>query len=133
MRDIATSEDIKLFVDTFYQRALQDAEIGYLFTDVAQMDLAKHAPHIYAFWESLLFRAHTYSGNVMQKHIDLHHQEALTEAHFARWLALFNETIDELFAGPRADETKRRAANIATAIHTRINKPQRATKHTITR
>ena len=123
-RDIATRDDIAALMEAFYQQALRDPTIGYLFTDVAKMDLETHLPVICDFWESLLFKSHSYHGNVMQKHILLHQQEALTEAHFARWLALFNATIDGLFSGPRADESKRRAASIATAIRTRITKPQ---------
>lgn len=123
-RDIATRDDIVSFVEGFYQRALVDPAIGYLFTDVARMDLEAHLPLLCDFWESLLFRTQSYQGNIMQKHIALHQQEALNEVYFTRWLELFDATIDELFCGPRADEAKRRAANIATAIHRRISKPQ---------
>jgi hemoglobin len=36
--------------------------------------------------------------------------------HFDCWLALFTETVDELFAGPVADLEKARAATMARAL-----------------
>lgn len=125
-RDIANREDLRLIVQTFYEHAFEDAQIGYFFTEVAHMDLAAHIPVLTDFWESLLFRTQNYSGNVMQKHLDLHAKAAMEPADFARWMELFLKVIDDLFAGPRADELKHRAKNIAIAIERRLHKPQRA-------
>ena len=40
--DIATREDIEKLVDGFYAQALKDPVIGFLFTEVAQIDLPTH-------------------------------------------------------------------------------------------
>lgn len=45
-REINTPEVIQLLVDTFYQKILQDDLIGYVFTDVAKIDLEEHLPII---------------------------------------------------------------------------------------
>ena len=36
--------------------------------------------------------------------------------HFQHWNDLFNETVDELFEGAKAEEIKQRAINIAAAM-----------------
>ena len=40
--------------------------------------------------------------------------------HFQRWQALFFLTVDELFAGPKAEEAKLRALNIAHVFEHRL-------------
>lgn len=45
-RDIASREDIDVLVIRFYGRAMSDPVIGYLFTEVAQLDLEHHLPVI---------------------------------------------------------------------------------------
>jgi hemoglobin len=61
-----------------------------------------------------------YDGNPMKIHLDLHFQEPLTKAHFDRWLAHFNSTVDELFEGPKAHLAKERALSIATVMQIKI-------------
>lgn len=45
----------------------------------------------------------------MPKHLQL----PVEQRHFDRWLSLFNETLDALFAGEVAENAKLRAASIA--------------------
>jgi hemoglobin len=52
----------------------------------------------------------------MAKHKALHEKSTMTKAHFQHWIDLFNKTVDTLFEGPKAEETKNRAMNIATAM-----------------
>ena len=40
---------------------------------------------------------------------------------FDRWLELFCETVDSLFAGEKADHIKRCAEDMANVIHSKIN------------
>jgi hemoglobin len=56
----------------------------------------------------------------MRVHIDLHQKEPLTQAHFERWLAHFNATVDEMFVGPKAHLAKERALSIATVMRIKI-------------
>ena len=53
--DITNRPDIDRLMNAFYSRALTDETIGYIFTDVAKLDLEHHLPIIGDFWESLLF------------------------------------------------------------------------------
>ena len=114
--DIETRADIDRLMHVFYERAMSDLVIGYIFTDVAHLDLEHHLPIIGDFWESLLFGTPAYarhSRNPLQVHKELHTKSALTHEHFERWLEIFTATVDDLFAGERADYLKVRAGAIA--------------------
>ena len=114
--DIKNNKDIKLLVDTFYERIKVDARIGFLFTEIAKVDWEKHLPTMYSFWENIIFHTGDYNGNPMLKHKELHAHFPLNEAHFIRWMVLFSETVDSLFTGPTATEIKQRAENISAAM-----------------
>jgi hemoglobin len=112
--DISAAADIKILIDAFYAKVQADDVIGYIFNDIAKVDWAHHLPVMYAFWEFLLLgNADAYRGNPIQKHFDLHQKHPLKAEHFDRWVALFQATVDELFAGPAADNAKFRAWAIA--------------------
>jgi hemoglobin len=119
-RDIETRDDCERLVRAFYGRALADPMIGYLFTDVAKMDLDKHVPVITSFWETILLGARSYGGGAFRPHAELHAQSPLRSAHFQRWLVLWHETVDEQFAGPRAELAKAHADRVARAFHARL-------------
>jgi hemoglobin len=120
LTDIEDRADVERLVRAFYSRALVDPMIGYLFTDVAHLDLEEHVPQITAFWETILLGAQTYRGGAFRPHIALNAQSPLRAGHFERWLALWGATVDELFAGPRADVAKAHALRVATAFHRRL-------------
>ena len=115
-RDIENRADIDLLMTEFYSTAMVDETIGYIFTDVAKLDLDHHLPIIGDFWDTLLFQAGKYSRygrNPLMVHAELNEMTPLKPHHFSRWLEIFSETIDRLFAGERADFLKFRAAMIA--------------------
>lgn len=118
--DINTRADIELLVNTFYKKVLADELIGYIFNDVANINLDVHMPKMYDFWANTLFHQTVYKGNPMQIHIHLNAKEPLQKVHFDRWLALFNETVEELFEGDIAELAKTRALSIATMIQIKI-------------
>lgn len=111
--DITTRKDVEQLVDSFYDKATVDPTIGPIFTDIAEVDWDSHLPVMYDFWSGILLGEHTYSGNPMQKHVALSQKAPLTQKEFSRWLHLFTETVDECFEGQKAEEAKRRAADIA--------------------
>jgi hemoglobin len=120
LRDIASREDCERLVRAFYGRALADPIIGFLFTDVAKMDLEAHIPVIASFWETILLGARSYGGGAFRPHVELHAKAPLRAAHFQRWLVLWRETVDEMFAGLRAELAKAHAERVATAFHARL-------------
>ena len=116
LTDVESRSDIDRLMEVFYDRALGDEVIGYIFTDVAKLDLEHHLPIIGDFWESLLFGTPAYQKhgrNPMLVHRELHSKSNLTREHFERWLEIFTMTVDELFSGENADHLKIRAGAIA--------------------
>jgi hemoglobin len=118
--DIKDRADIQRLIDSFYTKVRVDDQIAYLFNDVAKVDWEHHLPRMYDFWESMLFQTGTFSGNPMPVHMQLHQRSPLSKQHFARWLHLFNETVDELFEGDKAEQVKQRAHSIATIMQIKI-------------
>jgi hemoglobin len=118
--DIRDRDDCERLVRAFYGRALADPVIGFLFVDVAKLDLEEHVPVITSFWETMLLGARSYGGGAFGVHANLNAKAPLRAGHFVRWLTLWNASVDELFAGPVADEAKRHAERVANAFHRRL-------------
>jgi hemoglobin len=124
MNDIETRTDIDLLMRVFYERALTDEVIGYIFTDIAKLDLQIHLPIIGDFWESLLFGTRAYQShgrNPLLVHRALHLKEPLRPGHFERWLSIFEFAVNEEFSGVRADFIKMRANAIAIQFQRFLN------------
>ena len=71
MQDISNREDCERLVRAFYERALVDPIIGWIFTDVAHLDVEAHVPQIASFWETILLGAQSYSGGAFRPHAEL--------------------------------------------------------------
>ena len=130
MNDIETREDIEKVLKSFYEKAFADETIGYIFKDVAKLDLFKHLPIIADFWEMMLlgnlnFQA-KYGRSPMQRHIELNEKEPLQIKHFNQWLKIFYATIDENFAGEKADLAKFRAKAIAGTMYMKVSAENRS-------
>jgi hemoglobin len=119
-RDIETRGDCERLVRAFYGRALTDPVIGWLFTDVARLDLEAHVPRIASFWETILLRARSYEGGAFAPHAALNARAELRAGHFERWLWLWQQTVDELFSGERALLAKSHAVRVAGAFYARL-------------
>ncbi len=106
MKDIKDRKDIELLVNSFYSKVKNDESLAPKFQ---HLDWPKHLPIMYNFWSSMLLGDQSYQGNPFQKHLAL----SIGAHHFDRWLKLFHQTVDENFAGSKAEETKSRAQSIA--------------------
>lgn len=111
--DIINREDIKLLVDSFYEKVQADALLAPVFNHV---DWPHHLPIMYNFWSSMLLGDQSYRGNPFQKHLPL----PIQPKHFDRWLKLFKETVNELFSGEKAEEVMSRAESIAGIFQMRL-------------
>lgn len=120
LQDIATRADILALVEAFYTKAFHDDLIGHIFTDVVHMDLAAHMPIMADFWQTVLFKAGLYKRNALKIHFDIHAKVPLTLEHFNRWLQLWTSTVDELFAGEKAELAKVQAHHIAGSLNRRV-------------
>ncbi len=121
MKDIETRKDIESVVNNFYDKVRKDDVIGFIFNDIAKVNWETHLPVMYDFWEFTVLGTGTFLRNAMTPHFELNNKIKLIPAHFERWLQLFNETVDELFAGQYADHMKGRAQNIARLMEHKLN------------
>lgn len=69
-----------------------------------------------AFWSFVLLDEAGYTTNVFDKHVNL----GIKKEHFGIWLSHFNHTINELFAGPKAELAKQRAEVIAYTFEKKL-------------
>lgn len=116
-RDITSPDDVARLIERFYATVRPDATIGHFFTE---LDWDHHIPHITRFWNVLLFGTGDFHGDPVTVHKRLHARLPMAQDHFMRWLELFAATVDELFAGPKAEEAKQRARAIAGMLHHKV-------------
>ena len=120
--DIKNRADIEILVNAFYVKIKSDVAISYFFNDVAKVNWEIHLPKMYNFFENILFSSGNYEGNPMVIHEELNKKSELKREHFQHWNILFDETVDELFIGLKADEVKQRAINISEAMMYKTHK-----------
>jgi hemoglobin len=118
--DIENREDCERLVREFYARALADPIIGWIFVEVAKLDVEAHVPRIASFWETILLGAGSYRGGAFRPHALLNEQVRLRGGHFERWLWLWRNTVDDLFAGEHAELAKAHAQRVARAFSARL-------------
>ena len=129
--DVIARADIEDIVERFYAAVLDDPIIGFIFTDVAKIELEHHLPIIVNFWADNLFKfkeiakEHQYAGNPLQKHLEVHNKLPLRPGHFTRWLFLFNKAVDAKHQGPQADAMKARAEQVGKSISAALVKGKR--------
>lgn len=114
--DIASLEDIKLLVNTFYSQVQTDDFLGPIFNEKIGNRWPEHLEKMYRFWQTILLEVHTYSGSPFPPHKQL----PVAKEHFDRWMELFTQTTDNLFTGALADEAKFRAKNMAEMFNYKI-------------
>lgn len=114
--EILTLDDIKLLVDTFYQRIQSDNLLGPIFNERIKDNWPVHLEKMYRFWQTVLLEEYTYNGRPFPPHAQL----PVGPEHFNQWLALFTKTVDELFIGNKAAEAKWRAGKMAEMFQHKI-------------
>jgi len=107
---------VKLLVDTFYGKVRKDDLLGGIFNGVIKDNWPVHLEKMYRFWQTVLLREPTYLGSPFLPHQGL----PIEKKHFDRWLKLFDETVNELFTGEKAEEAKWRARKMAEMFMLKI-------------
>ena len=117
MNDITNKEDIKNFVDAFYNEVRIDQLIGPVFASVIpDGNWTPHLERMYSFWNTVLFRVRDYHGNPFSKHRSL----PIEKIHFDRWLKLLNATLNERFSGEKTEEVKERAEKMGLLFQSKL-------------
>lgn len=103
---------IHALVHGFYARVREDAMLAPIFNRMVH-DWDTHLAKMCDFWSSVMLMTGRFKGNPMVAHMRL--KDARPE-HFARWLALFRATADELFPADVSAAFTSRAENIARSL-----------------
>ena len=85
---------IDRLVEAFYGRIRADAVLGPIFESAIAGRGPVHLAKMKDFWSSIAFVNGRYGGKPMQAHAKL--LPALEPGHFAIWLRLFRETVEEI-------------------------------------
>ncbi len=105
---------LAMLVDVFYDQVRRDPLLGPVFAGViADGDWHHHKERMVAFWSTAMLKAREFRGNVFGKHQAM---PQLTPAHFARWLALFEDTAGALFAPADAEALVDAAGGMARGL-----------------
>lgn len=121
-KDITTLEDIKTMVNSFYSQVRENELIGPIFDEVIRDRWGVHLEKMYTFWQTILFEEHTYFGSPFPPHAKL----PVSAIHFEQWVTIFNQNMDNLFEGPKADEAKWRAEKMAQMFQIKIEHIQQS-------
>jgi hemoglobin len=111
--DHVSEDGIRRLVDAFYAKVRLDSELAPVFARAIPGDWGPHLAIMYAFWSSVMLTSGRYKGNPVVKHLAI---PGIQPWLFERWLALFNETCDELFDDGISAEFRAKAARIAESL-----------------
>jgi hemoglobin len=107
-------DDLHGVLVAFYDVVTADALLAPYF---AALDMTAHMPRIVDFWSTMVFHTGRYAGNAFRPHLVM---PGLTAAHFARWVATLEATVDERHAGAAAERMKELAHRVAYGMQLRL-------------
>lgn len=115
--DIQKLDDVKTLVNTFYGRVQKDELIGPIFNSKLEGHWPEHLEKMYTFWQTILLEEYTYRGRPFPPHAQL----PIEAEHFERWLQIFDQTVNDLFDGPVAEEAKSRGRKMAALFQVKLD------------
>lgn len=115
MEDVSGIDEAELsrLVGAFYNRVRTDPELGPIFNEAIN-DWPHHLEKLTDFWSSVMLGTGRYKGRPVPAH--LKHKDAITTEMFERWLALWQQTTNELLPAEAAAALQSRAARIAESL-----------------
>jgi hemoglobin len=114
-RDIVTDNDVGVLVRRFYRVAIPDPLLGPVFERFG-VDWPTHLTKLVAYWEHVLLTRPGLAMNTVAVHGNVQHVAPFGPAQIARWVELWEETVDEYYIGPVADLAKARAHQVGRAL-----------------
>lgn len=90
---------IDRLVETFYGRIARHPTLGPVFEARLSGRWDDHLAKMKRFWSAIAFKNGAYGGKPVQAHLTV---EGMREALFADWLALFSETLGDIYPGAEA-------------------------------
>jgi hemoglobin len=105
--------NIRSLVETFYRRVDEDSLLGPIFSRELTGRWDEHLAKMTSFWSSLVLGTKGYRGNVQEAHRPLGDIEP---RHFARWLSLFLNTVEQRYEPAAAVQFMEPALRIAHSL-----------------
>lgn len=116
--DSLDEDMIHAVVHGFYDAIRSDELVGPIFNNAIASDAwPRHLAKMCDFWSATLLRTGRYEGRPLPPHLAI---PELGEAHFRRWLLLFQETVTELCPPEVAHLFMDRALRIAHSFRLAI-------------
>ena len=113
MQAVSESQIVTL-VDAFYAKIRRDEVLAPIFERAIAPDgWPVHLGKMYDFWSSVLLTTGRYKGNPLAVHMRL---DGIELSMFARWLALFRATAEELFPAELAANFREKSERIAESL-----------------
>ncbi len=106
-----TEQAIAVLVDRFYGKVRRDPVIGPVFNNAID-DWDDHLAKLRAFWSSVMLTSGRYKGNPLAMHM----KQPIEPPFFDHWLALWRETVTELFAPEIAARFAEKAERIGESL-----------------
>lgn len=100
-------------VHSFYGNLRTDPALGPIFKRVLGEDWTPHLAKMCDFWSSVLLMTGRYEGNPMVAHLEV---GGIRPTHFARWLHVFRQTVEQLCPPDAAALFVARSEMIAKAL-----------------
>jgi hemoglobin len=113
--DLDSRERIAEMVRDFYRQVAMDDLLGPVFA-AEHVDWSAHIFTLVDFWSWQLLGQRGYEGNPLRAHAPVHARTPFGPELYARWLDLFEATVDAGYAGPVAEVAKGRARRMAGAL-----------------
>jgi hemoglobin len=109
-----TEDMIRQVVHAFYATVRKDPAIGPIFNRVIpEAEWPAHLAKLCDFWSSVLLMSGRFKGSPMAAHARI---ADLRPTHFARWLHLFRQTVEELCPRPAAELFVAKSEMIAQSL-----------------
>ena len=111
--DIQSARDVQALVDAFYHKANHDELLAPAFRAAAHVYWPRHLTSFYEFWAVELLAGGTPATPRM---VPAHLALPRSASHQTRWVQLFDDAVEERFAGRRAGRAKSVARQVAAAL-----------------
>lgn len=129
MKAIENRKDVSNLVHCFYGKVRADKSLGPIFNQsIDEEQWPAHLEKMTDFWMGNLLGTKTFKGEPIKAHVtaDNNADHSITQLHFARWIQLWFETIDEHFVGAVSAKAKDVARILTTPIYMAIWENQQA-------
>lgn len=111
--DTINRDNVKELVDQFYNHVRTDDLLGPVFLKALGRDWTAHLERLSEFWSTIVLGTRSFHGNVYATHMKLN---GIEPTHFQRWLALFEQTANQLFEPEQACKFIVMARRVASSL-----------------